>query len=69
MNAIELDYADCSAIRHMVMAFRDKVEFERKRMIEYGRKETDPEIEHMDQDIKEANRVLKLLFKREFQAN
>lgn len=52
----------------MVMAYRDKVEMEIENRIAYGGKYADPEVIYMNNQVKEANRLIKLLYRKETEA-
>lgn len=47
------------------MAYRDKRETELEQRIAYGGKYADPEIQYIQSEIKEAKRIIKLLFRKE----
>lgn len=47
------------------MAYRDKRETELEQRIAYGGKYADPEIKYLEGEIKEAKRIINLLFRKE----
>ena len=47
------------------MAYRDKRETEPEQRIAYGGKYADPEIKYIQSEIKEAKRIIRLLFRKE----
>lgn len=47
------------------MAYRDKRETELEQRIAYGGKYDDPEIQYIQSEIKEAKRIIRLLFRKE----
>nr|DAP38495.1 MAG TPA: hypothetical protein [Caudoviricetes sp.] len=65
MKPITLTGNDVVTIRRMVMAYRDKRETELEQRIAYGGKYADPEIQYIQSEIKEAKRIIKLLFRKE----
>lgn len=65
MKTITLTGNDVVTIRRMVMAYRDKRETELEQRIAYGGKYADPEIQYIQSEIKEAKRIIKLLFRKE----
>lgn len=65
MKPITLTGNDIVTIRRMVMAYRDKRETELEQRIAYGGKYADPEIQYIQSEIKEAKRIIKLLFRKE----
>ncbi len=65
MKSITLTQSDAVAIRRMVMAYRDTRETQLEQRIAYGGKYSDPEIQYMESEIKEAKRIIKLLFRKE----
>lgn len=68
MKPITLNSNDVVAIRRMVMAYRDSQVYRIDRRIAYGGKYEDPEVKYMQNEIREANRIIKLLFRREAEA-
>lgn len=65
MKTITLTGNDVVTIRRMVMAYRDKRETELEQRIAYGGKYADPEIQYIQSEIKEAKRIIRLLFRKE----
>lgn len=65
MKTITLTGNDVVTIRRMVMAYRDKRETELEQRIAYGGKYADPEIQYIHSEIKEAKRIIRLLFRKE----
>ena len=65
---IALNRQEVISIRDMVMAYRDKVDSEIENRIAYGGKYADPEVIYMNNQVKEANRLIKLLYRKETEA-
>lgn len=65
MKPITLTNSDVVAIRRMVMAYRDKRVSQLEDRIAYGGKYADPEIQYLEGEIKEAKRIINLLFRKE----
>ena len=66
---ILLSRQEIISIRDMVMAYRDKVESEIENRIAYGGKYADPEMIYMNNQVKEANRLIKLLYRKETESS
>lgn len=64
-KTVTFNRADILSMRNIVLAFRDRTETDLQNRIANGGKYSDPEVKYMQNDIKEAKRLINLLYRKE----